>query len=112
MTAYIIVDVEVIDAEGYAEYAKRVPETLEPFRRKISRARRPLRDAGERLAAEASHDAGVSVHGESESLMGFRDLRGAEGPAPAHGPRSYDRRAGGGMRVSSPARLPLPRGRC
>lgn len=31
MTAYIIVDVEVIDAEGYAEYAKRVPETLEPF---------------------------------------------------------------------------------
>jgi uncharacterized protein (DUF1330 family) len=31
MTAYIIVEVEVIDAEGYAEYAKRVPEMLEPF---------------------------------------------------------------------------------
>ncbi len=30
MSAYINVDVEVIDAEGCAEYSKRMPETHEP----------------------------------------------------------------------------------
>ena len=31
MTAYVIVDVEVLDPEAYAEYTRAVPATLEPF---------------------------------------------------------------------------------
>src|SRR5688572_4414329 len=31
MTAYVIADVEIIDADGFKQYSQQVPETLEPY---------------------------------------------------------------------------------
>lgn len=31
MSAYVVVSVEVADPEGYAEYSRQVPATLEPY---------------------------------------------------------------------------------
>ena len=31
MTAYVIADVEIIDADGFKQYSQQVPKTLEPY---------------------------------------------------------------------------------
>jgi uncharacterized protein (DUF1330 family) len=111
MTADIIVDVEVTDAEGYAEYAKRVPRTLEPFGgRFLGRGGRgdTLEGGGQRARIVVLAFPSL----EKARDGGFRNLGAAAGRAPAHDLRPHGCGEEGWPKERRPVELPARQARC
>ena len=82
MSAYVIVDIEVTDDPGMAEYRKLVPATVEKYggRFAVRGGKFEVREG--QLEAHAHRAARVPQHGRRPPLVRLAGIRAAAGHAP------------------------------